>query len=100
MAELIKCIPCQGRKIVLGLGNMSRKCDACKGIGYVEKLEPEPVKNTKGEKGNEKFTGSVLVDDPGFSGDTESLEETAKKLVKKIGKKIGKKKKVSAKVPA
>lgn len=33
---LVRCECCAGRKTVIGLGNVTRKCHECSGIGFVE----------------------------------------------------------------
>lgn len=35
MSDLIRCINCQGRKQIIGLGNMTIDCMACKAVGFV-----------------------------------------------------------------
>lgn len=35
------CYACAGRKEVLGLGNMRKKCLQCAGTGYIKKPEKE-----------------------------------------------------------
>lgn len=37
--ELKKCTSCNGFKKVMGLGQMQRDCDLCKGIGWIEEKE-------------------------------------------------------------
>lgn len=36
MSDLIKCDACRGSKSVVSLGNISKKCSKCSGIGFVE----------------------------------------------------------------
>ena len=40
---LLRCEKCNGRKDILGLGGMIKKCDACHGVGSVEAHKVELV---------------------------------------------------------
>jgi hypothetical protein len=35
-STLHKCPVCNGKKIIMGVGHMERKCDTCKGIGWID----------------------------------------------------------------
>ncbi len=35
-----RCETCKGRKTILAIGNMTRKCPTCKGVGHVAVVEP------------------------------------------------------------
>lgn len=35
-----RCPSCKGKKTILALGNMTRKCPTCKGVGHVAVVEP------------------------------------------------------------
>lgn len=38
--ELYKrCTKCSGRKVIRGMGMVEKKCDECKGVGYLESDE-------------------------------------------------------------
>lgn len=56
-----RCDVCRGSKHVLGLGGMTKKCDACSGVGYrsFEDIvkNPNPVSNITTDKNKFKKIG-------------------------------------------
>lgn len=50
---LLRCECCQGRKHVIGLGGMQKKCGNCMGVGFVKVVDVAVVddkpKSKKGE---------------------------------------------------
>ncbi len=36
-----RCLACNGRKTLIGLGNMLVKCKTCNGVGYTSPPEPK-----------------------------------------------------------
>jgi phage FluMu protein Com len=43
MSELQKCPTCDGRKKIIGMGHIEKKCDPCVGIGWIDKPEEKPL---------------------------------------------------------
>lgn len=41
MSEIARCTRCRGRKVVVGLGGMIKKCPDCKGVGFVSSKTKE-----------------------------------------------------------
>jgi len=39
-----RCINCEGRKMIIGMGNIEKKCEACDGVGYKEVAKVEQKK--------------------------------------------------------
>lgn len=35
---LIRCVVCEGRKRLMGIGGMIKECYACEGIGYIRDI--------------------------------------------------------------
>lgn len=50
----ITCYACAGRKEVLGLGNMRKKCLQCAGTGYIKNTEKEKHIPDSGTENNQK----------------------------------------------
>ena len=42
-----RCSSCMGKKEIVGLGNMRKKCTACDGVGYVSVDEPKRAERQK-----------------------------------------------------
>ena len=40
---LKRCECCKGRKEIIGLGLLMKKCTECKGVGWIEEADPEIV---------------------------------------------------------
>lgn len=36
MSEFMRCTACMGKKIILGMGCIEKKCEPCLGVGYVK----------------------------------------------------------------
>lgn len=49
MSDLERCDICQGKKKIMGIGGMEKKCKYCDGVGWIEK-EIKPVKENKKTK--------------------------------------------------
>jgi len=47
---LERCNACNGRKVLVGLGMIEKKCENCKGIGWLESKEDEPKEILKIKK--------------------------------------------------
>lgn len=45
--EIERCSYCEGRKKIIGLGMIEKKCEECNGIGYKEKPEKKSPKRRK-----------------------------------------------------
>lgn len=40
---LVRCDCCNGRRTIVGLGGMEKKCGNCHGVGHVKVVEPVAV---------------------------------------------------------
>ena len=49
MSELKRCDTCKGRKVLMGLGCIEKKCQTCSGLGWVDHVE-EPIEFLKEKK--------------------------------------------------
>lgn len=49
-----RCPYCNGKKTLIGLGNIIVKCKSCSGVGYIESKEPEEESKEELPKKNGK----------------------------------------------
>jgi len=47
MSKLIRCPACGGTKKIRGMGLIEKKCEECKGIGWIEQDEVNESENDK-----------------------------------------------------
>lgn len=57
-----KCETCRGRKEIMGIGGMKKKCHVCSGVGYVSINEKEEEKEVVVEKRAYKRKKKVDLD--------------------------------------
>lgn len=80
MSELRKCEVCRGTKKIMGIGHMESKCDACLGVGWIDR-----------ESVIDKLTKQTETPQVEPTETTESIDKPVKKPRKKPVKKAKKK---------
>lgn len=47
MSDIIRCECCVGKKTIIGLGGIIKKCPECKGIGFIDAKKDDEKKKEK-----------------------------------------------------
>lgn len=45
--SFVRCLLCNGKKTIVGLGMLEKECPTCYGVGYVDSKPKDSVKDVK-----------------------------------------------------